>query len=87
MEIKMAALIFSLSSSLKSRDSKTLASHLSMWIATLLESLRFAWVDDCHHELHAPHRRRGAVPLGELSPRLESTESARVQHLEGFALD
>ena len=35
MEIKMDALIFSLSNSLKSRDSaKTLASHLSMWIAT-----------------------------------------------------
>ena len=31
----MAALLFSLSNSLKSRDSaKTLASHLSMWIAT-----------------------------------------------------
>ena len=27
----------------------------------LLESLRFAWVGGCHHELHAPHRRRGAV--------------------------
>ena len=41
MEIKMAALIFSLSNSLKSRDSaKTLASHLSMWIAT--SSSRFA---------------------------------------------
>ena len=50
-------------------------------------SLRFARVDGCYHELHAPHRRRGAVPLGELSPRFESTESARVQHLEGFALD
>ena len=59
MEIKIAALIFSLGISL----------------------------DGCHHELHAPHRRRGAVPLGELSPRFESTESARVQHLEGFALD
>ena len=53
----------------------------------LLESLRFDWVDGCHRELHAPHWRRGAVPLGELSPRLESTESARVQHLAGFALD
>ena len=64
----MAALIFSLSISLKSRESaKTLASHLSR-------------ADGCHHELHAPHRRRGAVHLGELSPRFES---ARVQHLEG----
>ena len=53
----------------------------------LLESLRLPWVDGCHRELHAPHRRRGAVPLGELSARFESTESARVQHLEEFALD
>ena len=42
MEIKMAALIFSLSNSLKSRDSaKTLASHLSIWIAT--SSIPFAF--------------------------------------------
>ena len=43
----------------------------------LLEFLRFAWVDGFHHEWRAPHRRRGAVPLGELSPRFESTVSAR----------
>ena len=83
MEIKMAALIFSRSISLKSRDSaKTSASHLSMWVAALLESLRC-----CHHKLHAPHGRRGAVPLGELSPRFESTEYASVRHLECSALD
>ena len=35
MEINVAALIFSLSNSLKSHDNaKTLASHLSMWITT-----------------------------------------------------
>ena len=69
MEIKMAALIFSLSFSLKSRNNaKTLASHLSMWVAT-------SWVDGCHRELHAPHR--GAVPLGQLfsTPRVQRIRS------------
>ena len=55
-------------------------------IAALIFSLGIS-LDGCHHELHARHRRRGAVPLRELSPRFESTESARAQHLEDFALD
>ena len=54
-------------------------------LTDLLESLPSPGADGCHYELHASHRRRGAVPLGELSPRFESAESARVQHLEGFA--
>ena len=85
MEIKMAAFIFSLSNSLIFRDSaKTLAPHLSMWIATSSSPLFCFWVDGCHHELHAFHRRRGAVPLGELS--LESTQLARVRIWKGSPL-